>query len=332
MNDQSQSVRSPQPKLIENVWKRSGEYDAAQILSAAMHPEGIDLQRIRFLGVGTFVLARGLAHIVSFIKGKGILYINGEEYTVKPGVHCYFPLNADTVIEASASGLEFVQASSANARGETFLLRSETFLKQSPRWVQTLQYLSRRIFLHHDQTLLSKSGRSVSWFHTTMFDTSGLPVNAEGQPVFKMQYDSRTEFNVVYLVEGEASVRFAHHPYDKQMWSPWCRLNGELTYHLNETEHDAPITAATNRPVRNRHEVLVTAGGSVSLFCLFDPAPVGIERHRPGEYTDYPPFEDVAEMPEYRQYKATIEAIDAMIDFGSKEENRLLEEELEQVA
>jgi hypothetical protein len=43
------------------------------------------------------------------------------------------------------------------------------------RWVITPQYLSRRIFLHHDPTLLSKSGHPVSWFHTTMFDVAGLP-------------------------------------------------------------------------------------------------------------------------------------------------------------
>jgi hypothetical protein len=316
-------------KLIENVWTPRGEYEAAQILRAATHPEGIDVQRVRLSRNGKFVPAKSLAHIVSFIRGRGTLCINAERYTVKPGVHCYLPLDSCVAIAASASGLEFVQASASNAAGEKFLLRSETYLKHSPRWVQTLQYLSRRIFLHHDQTLLSKSGCSVSWFHTTMFDTSGLPVNREGQAVFKMQYDSRTEFNVVYHVEGEAAVRFAHHPYDKQEWSPWCKLNGELTYHLNETENEAAVVNCANKQktVRNRHEVLVSAGGSVWLFCLFDPAPVGIERHRPGEYTDYPPFEEVAGMPEYLEYKAAIQASDAIINFASKEESRLVEEE-----
>ena len=88
------------------------------------------------------------------------------------------------------------------------LLRSSPFVE-----LLTLQYLSRRIFLHHDPTLLSKSGNPVSLFHTTMFDVDGLPKNEDGEPVFKMSYNSRTEFNVCYDVKGIARVRMAEHPY-----------------------------------------------------------------------------------------------------------------------
>src|SRR5204863_9462523 len=98
------------------------------------------------------------------------------------------------------------------ARGERLLLRDEKFIaacatrSQTLRWTLTPQYLSRRIFLHHAPILLSKSGHPVSWFHTTMFDVAGLPPNQDGEPVFKMSYNSRTEFNVCYDVEGEARV------------------------------------------------------------------------------------------------------------------------------
>ena len=43
---------------------------------------------------------------------------------------------------------------------------------------------------------------------------------------------------------------------------------------------------------RNKHEVHIV-DGHVTLFCIFDPAPTGIERHRPGEYSDYEPLSQV---------------------------------------
>jgi hypothetical protein len=39
-----------------------------------------------------------------------------------------------------------------------------------------------------------------------MFDVAGLPKNEEGDSVFKMSYNSRTEFNVCYDVKGKAKV------------------------------------------------------------------------------------------------------------------------------
>src|SRR5262249_18756391 len=148
--------------------------------------------------------------------------------------------------------------SASQARGRNLLLRDETFLaacaagSQSLRWVLTPQYLSRRVFLHHDPILLSKSGNPVSWFHTTMFDVIGLPNNDEGEPVFKMSYNSRTEFNVIYDVEGEARVRFARHPYRSagQVWEPWQPIDGDTTYHLNEAaggpDEECEIDEATH--------------------------------------------------------------------------------------
>ena len=156
------------------------------------------------------------------------------------------------------------------------------------RWILTSQYLSRRIFLDHDATLLSKSGAPVSWYRTTMFDIAGLPPNDDGEPVFKMQYNSRTEFNVCYDVQGRARVRMAEHPYREagQAWGPWLALDGDSTYHVNEAAGgDEEERGWTRRrggtPLRNKHEVHIE-DGHVTLFCLFDPAPTGFERHRPG--------------------------------------------------
>jgi hypothetical protein len=215
----------------------------------------------------------------------------------------------------------------AQARGKRLLLRNETFLaacasgSQPLRWILTPQYLSRRVFLYHDQTLLSKSGNPVSWFHTTMFDVSGLPQNEEGEPVFKMSYNSRTEVNFCYDVQGAARVRMAQHPYQKvkQLWGPWLKLDSDSTYHLNEAagspEEERRIDETTRMPqtFRNKHEVYIN-DGYVSLFCLFDPAPAGIERHRPGEYSDYEPLSQVAGTKDYESYSRQIVKYDEMVD------------------
>jgi hypothetical protein len=203
------------------------------------------------------------------------------------------------------------------------IVRDEQFLSacavgaQSLRWILTPQYLSRRIFLHHDRALTSKSGHPVSWFHTTMFDVSGLPVNEDGNPVFKMSYNSRTEFNVIYDVVGEARVRLARHPYDARKWDEWLKLDGESTYHLNEAagcaEEERFVENGEERTLRNRHEVHID-GGHVSLFCAFDPAPTGIERHRPGEYSDYEPISRILGTPEYRLHQQEIGKFDEMVD------------------
>jgi hypothetical protein len=106
----------------------------------------------------------------------------------------------------------------------------------------------------------------------------------------------------------------AQHPYReaKQLWGPWHLLDGESTYHLNEAggspEEECRIDEATQtlQTLRNKHEVHI-AEGHVSLFCLFDPAPAGIERHRPGEYSDYEPLSQLLGTKPYETYKGEIE-------------------------
>jgi hypothetical protein len=251
---------------------------------------------------------------------------DNEPLHLETGVHLYLPPGLEVVLEAEP-GTEFLRVSSATAsqvRGKQLLLRDETFLaacatgSQSLRWILTPQYLSRRIFLYHDAILLSKSGHPVSWFRTTMFDVAGLPINEDGEPVFKMSYNSRTEFNVCYDVKGHARVRMAKHPYReaKQLWDPWLSLDGDSTYHLNEAaggpEEECHVDRRTQTKqfFRNKHEVYIL-DGYVSLFCLFDPAPTGIECHHPGEYSDYEPLSQVRG---YEAYQREIARFDEMVD------------------
>jgi hypothetical protein len=154
-----------------------------------------------------------------------------------------------------------------------------------------------------------------------MFDVAGLPKNEDGEPVFKMSYNSRTEFNVCYDVKGTARVRMAQHPYRKanQLWGPWLSLDDDSTYHLNEAagglEEECHIDKRTQAKkfLRNKHEVYIV-DGYVSLFCLFDPAPTGIERHRPGEYSDYESLSHVLGTELYKTHRQEIARYDEMVD------------------
>ena len=326
-------VKSMQ-KLIKNDWRREsgGPFDSTQILRHEIHPEGLDVDRIRFYETGCLVLKSSFGHVISVIRGNARLLLAGNEkqiFHLEAGVHLYLPPGPQGVIDAEA-GTELLRVSSpsiSQSRGRKLLLRNETFLaacasgSQCLRWILTPQYLSRRIFLHHDPTLLSKSGYPVSWFHTTMFDVAGLPKNEDGEPVFKMSYNSRTEVNFCYEVKGAARVRMAQHPYreEKQLWGQWLSLDGDSTYHLNEAsggaEEECFIDQATqtSQTFRNKHEVYII-NGYVSLFCLFDPAPTGIERHRPGEYSDYEPLSQVLGTNSYETYASEIVRYDEMVD------------------
>lgn len=321
-------------KLIKNNWSRNaGEsFEKIIVLDHKVHPEGLDIQRMRFFEQGTFAPKPLVGHIISVLRGDGRLHIAGEHrspFCLTAGVHLYLPSGMESTLTGTP-GTELLcvsGASAAQARGRDFLLRDETFVaacasgNQSLRWAFTPQYLSRRIFLHHDPVLLSKSGNPVSWYRTTMFDVAGLPHNDEGEPVLKMSYNSRTECNVCYDVKGDARVRMASHPYRKtqQSWGPWFKLDAESTYHLNEAagspEEEFFIDEETRSPqfLRNKHEVHINEG-HVTLCCLFDPAPTGVENHRPGEYSDYEPLSRVLGTKQYEIHQREIAKFDAMVD------------------
>jgi len=326
-------------KLIKNDWRQeSGEpFSRAQILRHKVHPEGLDVDRVRFFETGSLTLRSDLGHIISVLRGIGRLHMKGnnkQTLYLEAGVHLYIPPDSESVLEAEPD-TELLRVSSPSASqvsGRKLLLRDETFLAacasgfQSLRWILTPQYLSRRIFLHHDPTLLSKSGNPVSWFHTTMFDVEGLPRNEDRESVFKMSYNSRTEANFCYDVKGTARVRMAQHPYrqEKQFWGSWLPLDGDSTYHLNEAaggpEEECCIDQITqaSQTLRNKHEIYIKEG-YVSLFCLFDPAPTGVERHQPGEYSDYEPLSQVLGTNSYETslYAREIARYDEMVDLLS---------------
>lgn len=321
-------------KLIKNHWSRKSDepFVVAHILSHDIHPEGLDVDRIRFLETGHFTPASGVGHIISILQGMGKIDFKGgdrQPLRLDAGVHLYLPPGLESILSAEP-GTELMHVSSpsaSQARGKQLLVRDETFLaacaveSQALRWVLTPQYLSRRIFLHHDQVLLSKSGNPVSWFRTTMFDVTGLPKNEDGEEVFKMSYNSRTEFNVCYDVKGVARVRMAQHPYSRvgQAWIPWLTLDGDSTYHLNEAaespEEECHVDEVTRKQqfLRNKHEVYITEG-YVSLFCMFDPAPTGVEKHKPGEYSDYEPLSQVLGTKSYEIHQREIAKYDEMVD------------------
>ncbi|MBK6515416.1 MAG: hypothetical protein IPG04_15165 [Polyangiaceae bacterium] len=70
----------------------------------------------------------------------------------------------------------------------------------------------------------------------------------------------------------------------KQAWGPWSALTSETNYHLHEAVDGDQVEwieeGGKRRSLRNKHEVL-GRDGYVSLFCMFDPAPTGVERPGP---------------------------------------------------
>jgi hypothetical protein len=304
------------PHVVRFSWESNSHGSRARIFDGQT-PEGFVVERLRFSQDAELPRASEAGEIVSFLRGGGSLSSTVGELTLDPATHVFLPPDERAPLDVRA-GSEVLRVSASvaagsSSRGQRVLVRNERFLAASAtatqmlRWIFTPQYVSRRIFLHHDRALVGKNGDPVSWFHTTMFDTRGLPPNAEGESVFKMSYDSRTEFNVLYDVAGDVRVRFAAHPYsdNAQRWGPWHRLDSETTYHLLEPRSIGPR--------RNKHEVFAD-GGHASLFCVFDPAPTGVERHQPGAYSDYEAFEVVSKRDEYLRHREVIGEFDQMVD------------------
>jgi amino acid adenylation domain-containing protein len=317
-------------KLILNKWhhEKGQAFEIARILAHASSSEGLDVDRLRFTERGSLTINPAVGHIISVVRGHGTLRTpdrEGRRLSLGSGVHVYLPTGVMSRLEADA-GTEIIRVSGAfacQARGRRMLIRDEVFLaacasgSESFRWILTPQYLSRRIFVDRDAMLQSKSGHPVSWFRTTMFDVAGLPRNEDGEPVFKMSYNSRTEFNVCYEVNGTARVRMAKHPYSdvNQVWDAWLALDADSSYHLNEVPDEACLLVPDHprQSRRNKHEVFI-ADGYVSLFCLFDPAATGVERHSPGEYSDYEPVLQALGTDARKRQQQELATYDDMVD------------------
>jgi quercetin dioxygenase-like cupin family protein len=322
-------------KIISQPWQPGSVGSGvtiSRVLDRGINVEGLDITRIKGQSGGEFPFENKDGHLFSLIHGEGRLYVESEPgpLFLGAGTHVYLPPGCDAKLRMSADTfMVHVSGPKEQARGKKVLLRNEKYL-QAYRFTLTPQYLSRRAFVHRDPALVSKNGDPVAWFHTTMFDTNGLPANAEGKPVFKMSYDNQTEPNVVYEVVGRASVRMAEHPYilDQQKWGEWNNLDGDTTYYLNEGIHGKEIewhkdpVTQENYSLRNRHEVFIENGSHVSLCCLFDPGPTGLETHAPGEYSSYTPVSKTLGTPEYAEYLKKMAPLDDMLDTLSMMEAR----------
>ncbi len=319
------SFSPPMKTLIPNCWEPTAEGVAvASILQHDVHPEGLDFERVRFTTEAPFALRSDSGTLLSVLSGRLELGTAEHELLMlEAGTHVYLPPNSQPRLRGHA-GTNILYASSPTAdraRGSRMMVRSDRFIagcavpQRSLRWILTPQYLSRRAFLHHDQTLISPRGEPLSWFHTTMFDAHGLPVNDEGSAVFKMSYNHRTEPNVCYDVQGTAQVRMAQHPYSEAKWGPWQSLSSEATYHLCEDVHDAEMTIANGKegPRRNKHEVQIV-DGHVSLMCMHNPGCTGAERHSEGEYSGYGDLADVLGTAAYREHLDRLVPLDAVVD------------------
>ncbi|MCX6461188.1 MAG: hypothetical protein NTZ03_12895 [Actinobacteria bacterium] len=282
--------------VISNTWKHSADGSSSYMaLGRETSVEGIDVERARFSSGARLPLSVEDAHIVSPTRGALTTEVRGTRVRIGVGAHLFVPVGAGVELQIEPSS-EVVRAASPRARGERVKVIDEEFVRASAvdetqlRWVLTPQYLSRRIFLHHDLALLGLSGHPLGWFRTTMFDTVGLPANQDGVSVLKMAYHSRTEANVCYDVSGTAAVRFALRPHVEtdQKWSAWLAIDSDSTYLLDEPDP----------PPRNMHEVRIE-GGHTSVFCCFDPALAGPEVHTPGHYSDYLNTVQPSGLPEF---------------------------------
>jgi len=319
-------------KIITNKWQeiKKGHFHAS-ILKREVHPEGLDVSRFSFEQNGEVELNSSDGHIISILSGQVQLKVKSFNNPLKLDsfVHLYIPPKEDAKLKASA-GTQFIHIAgpAEQAKGKRLIVRDEQFLRATAdsdrtfRWVLTPQYLSRRVVLYHDKTLVSKSQFPVSWFRTTMFDVNGLPPNDDGLPVFKMQYDNQTEANVCYDVAGDSKVRMALHPYaDRgQKWGDWQRVGNDSTYYLNEATNSSEVEWHTNPDngeklsSRNKHEVYIPEGGYVTLCCLFDPGPTGNEKHMPGKYSAYQDVKKVIGTEVYQQYLSSLLPFDEMVD------------------
>ena len=133
-------------KLINNDWHReSGEsFDRAKILRHEIHPEGLDVDRIRFFEAGCLTLRSSLGYVISILRGIGRLHIKSNDKQtlyLEAGVHLYIPPGPESVLEAEP-GTELLCVSSpsaSQANGKKLLLRNETFLAACASGSQSLR-------------------------------------------------------------------------------------------------------------------------------------------------------------------------------------------------
>ena len=90
-------------KLIKNNWERKlGEpYEKIKILNHEIHPEGLDIDRVRFCEIGNLKPKAKVGHIISVLKGSGTLHVAGDDrspFVLTAGVHLYLPPGTVSVL------------------------------------------------------------------------------------------------------------------------------------------------------------------------------------------------------------------------------------------
>jgi hypothetical protein len=148
-----------------------------------------------------------------------------------------------------------------------------------------------------------------------MFDVAGLPKREGSRSSRCLQLAN--EFNVCYDVEGRARAWPSHPIARRKAWAVATARRG-FHYHLNEgrrqPEEERRVDAATRARSSSATNEVHIVDGHVTLFCLFDPAPTGVERHRPGAYSDYEPLSQVLGTTAYETHKQEIARYDRMVD------------------
>src|SRR4030065_1641517 len=91
-------------KIIRNHWcRKSGEpFARAQILSHVIHPEGLDIDRIRFFEGGSIAPKSSVGHIIGVLRGSGKLHVmvnNRQSFRLEAGVHLYLPPGTESVLD-----------------------------------------------------------------------------------------------------------------------------------------------------------------------------------------------------------------------------------------
>ena len=299
------------------------------IINPENNPHDFQITRILF-NEGSFILP-SLGCIIAIIEGSVLVSYKNTDYHLETNTFMFLPASIEgkMISKGIAKVILIAAKNTTQTRGTKIIIRNLSILKaNSHRWILTSQYLSRRVFLYHDQTLVSRTGYPITITLTTVFSSEGLKENNQGLPVFRMQYDNHFETNVMVEVKGISKVRYAIKPYfddeSLQRWEEWNDLDDMTCYNLYESEQEEErddncslnIDEKSKENVkcrgRNKHEIY--ADEEHTNLCIFDPALTGDEKHQEGLYSSYRKLEESISDESYLQFLSSITPIDNLTD------------------
>ena len=130
-----------QERLETNIWRAASA--TAQILKHEVHPEGFDVDRIRFFDAGRLALRADVGHIISIFRGKARLYLapstKGNLSNLRAGIHLYLPPGPETARGGVGDGTpaRVKHIGLAGSREPTSIVRDEDFLAA---WLPALSH------------------------------------------------------------------------------------------------------------------------------------------------------------------------------------------------